>query len=442
MYKKFSLLPVCLFIASILMLTNCKDDNNSLGLDLQPAGDKINIETSDTATIIAYSQFVDSIKTDETSSSLLGSLADPVFGVTTTSFYTQVRLGSAAYSFGTDPFPDSLVLALDYKDFYGDSTAPMKVRVFEIAQQILVDSVYYSNQSRMIKSTMLAEKTFVPNFTDSVVVMEDTLAPHLRIDLTDITSSLAMYLLNAPADSMASNSSFLNYFYGLYVTAESVTSGGSIIYFDLTSGLSGMTMYYHNLAADSLSFKYLINSNCARFGHFDHDYSLASSDFLAQVQDKDTALGQEVCYVQANAGIKTFLRFPYIKNYYNDGSIAINEARLFLDCYEPEPLLEPATQLVMVKRDAEGSYEILEDQTTGDSYFGGYYDEELHGYWFRITATIQELMRTEDPDYGYEIYLSGGSVNAQRVMLKGSGPNLTDTTDAGMKLVLTYTTLN
>jgi hypothetical protein len=440
-FKKINFLAACLLLSSVVIFTNCEDDNNSLGLNIQPEDDKLNVEKSDTTSIYAYSQLVDSIKTDETSLSLLGSFADPVFGVTTASFYTQFRLGQAAFSYGIDPVPDSLVLAFDYAGFYGDSAAPMTIKVYELDEQILLDSVYYSHQTRAIKSTLLAEKTFVPNFVDSVAILGDTLRPHLRINLTDITASLALKLINAPADSMADNGSFLNFFYGLYLTVEPVNSGGSILYLSLVTSLSEMKLYYHNVAADSLSFEYLLNSNCGRFGHFEHDYSVASPGFISQVIEKDTALGQSICYVQALAGVKTFLHFPAITNYYADGKIAINEARLFLSCAEGEPLLDPATQLIMVKKNSEGGYDFLEDQLIGEGYFGGYYDDDNNGYWFRITSTIQDLMRSEDPDYGFEIYLSGGSVNAQRVLLHGPQP-AAGSEDKRMKLVLTYTTLN
>jgi hypothetical protein len=442
MFKKYSWFAAFLFIITALLLTYCKDDNNSLGLDLQPPGDKLGVQTGDTASVIAYSRVVDSIKTDETTLSLLGSIADPVFGVSTASFYTQFRLGQSAFSFGTAPLPDSLVLTLDYASIYGDSLAAMTIKVYELDEQILIDTSYYSNQSLAVKSILLAEKTFVPNFTDSVAVGTDTLPPHLRINLTDITSLLALKLLAAPSDSMASNSSFLNYFYGLYVTAEPVNSGGSIIYFNLMSSLSEMTLYYHNVAADSLKFEYLINSNCARFGHFDHDYSLGDPSFIAQVLDKDTTLGKNICYVQALGGVKTFVRFPTIKNYYANGSIAVNEARFFMSCYEPEPLLDVAKLLIMVKKNSDGSFDYLEDQLNGEGYFGGYYDKNNHGYWFRITSTIQDLMRSADTDYGFEIYLSGGAVNAERVLLYGTDPALPDSVEGRMKLVITYTTLN
>jgi hypothetical protein len=441
MFKKFSWFSAGLSLIAAISLTTCKDENNGLGLNIQPPSDKLNVVSTDTTTIIAYSQIADSVKTDETSLSLIGSISDPVFGRSTASFYTQFRLSKAAHDFGTTPYPDSLILSLDYSGIYGDTNAAMTIKVYELADQLHVDSSYYSNQSVNIKTTLLAQKTFTPDLSGNVVVGEDTLDPHLRINLNSLTNELAFKLLNAPADSMADNTSFLNYLYGLYVTAEPANGGGSILYFNLLSTLSEMTIYYHNATGDSLKFEYLINSNCARFGNFTHDYSLGDPAFKAQVIDKDTTLGKNICYVQALGGVKTFVRFPHIKNYYSNGKIAVNEARLFVYAYEPDAELDIASTLVLVARDADSGYTITEDQLEGTDYFGGVYDEDHHGYWFRITSTVQDLMRSAEPDYGFEIYISGGAVNAQRVLLSGTDPQLPIVPEDRIKLVITYTPL-
>ncbi len=112
-----------------------------------------------------------------------------------------------------------------------------------------------------------------------------------------------------------------------------------------------MTMYYHNATSDSLKFEYVINSSCARFGNFTHDYSLGDPAFKAQVLDKDTSLGKNICYVQALGGVKTFVRFPHIKDYYANGKIAVNEARFFVYANEPDAELDVASTLVMVNKD-------------------------------------------------------------------------------------------
>ena len=311
-----------------------------------------------------------------------------------------------------------------------------------MAEQLHLDSTYYSINSVAVKETLLAQKTFTPDFSNNVVIGPDTLNPHLRIRLSDLSLDFAKNLLNAPADSMASNTSFLNFFKGLYVEAQVAGSGGTIIYFDLLSTLSELTVYYHNIDDDSLSFSYVINSNCARFGHFSHDYSIGDAAFKAQVIDKDTTLGKNVCYIQALGGVKTFVRFPNMKNFYSNGNIAVNEARFFLSCTETDPPLAIANTLVIVKKNEEGGYNILDDQLVGSNYFGGYYDKNYHGYWFRITSAIQELMRSDEADYGFEIYLSGGAINSERVLLDGTGPQLPVPVEDRMKLVITYTTLN
>jgi len=442
MLKKFSWFSAGLFLVLAIIFTNCNDDKNNLGLEIQPPYDKLNVFSIDTTAVIAYSQIVDSVKTDETSVTLLGSMVDPIFGGSTASFYTQFRLSQSAHDFGTTPYPDSLVLSLDYDGLYGDSTAVMTLKVYELAEKILIDTSYFSYQSLDVKTTLLGQKTFTPDFSSDIIIGEDTLDPHLRINLTDLSASLAFKLLTAPADSMANNTSFLNYFYGLYVTAEPANAGGSIIYFDLLSSLSEMTIYYHNSSGDSLKYEYLINSNCGRFGNFTHDYSLGNPAFKAQVIDKDTTLGRSICYIQALGGVKTFVRFPDLKNFYSNGSIAVNEARFFLSCMETDPELDYATALVMVKKDSVGGYYILDDQLEGAGYYGGYYDKNIHGYWFRITSAIQDLMRSSDPDYGFEIYLSGGAINAQRVLLNGTSPQSPVSLEDRMKLVVTYTTLN
>jgi hypothetical protein len=439
--NKFAWSIPALFLVLAVVIFSCKEEDNDLGLNIQPPNDKLNVFYSDTTTIVAYSQLVDSVRTDETSLSMLGSILDPVFGKTTTSFYTQCRLSQSAFTYGNNPLADSLILSLLYEKYYGDTLAPLTIKVYEMDEQIFIDSNYYSHFSIDVKPTLLAQMTFTPDYTNDVILGNDTLPPHLRVNLGQLSSELIDKLLNVPADSMAANDNFLNYFYGLYVTVEPVNSGGQIIYFDLMASLSRMTMYYHNDSDDSLFFNYTINSNCARFGHVEHDYSLAGPAFKSQVLDQDTALGDHICYVQSLAGVKTFLRFPNIKNYYSDGKIAVNEARLFLNCYETDPELAPANNLILViKKDTTG-YTITEDQLQGSEYYGGYYDSDKNGYWFRITNTVQDLMRRTDTDYGLEIYMSGGGVNAERVLLHGPRPLAPFTTDDRMKLVITYTRL-
>jgi hypothetical protein len=50
-------------------------------------------------------------------------------------------------------------------------------------------------------------------------------------------------------------------------------------------------------------------------------------------------------------------------------------------------------------------------------------------------------MRSEDPDYGFDLYLSGGAINAERVLITGPDPQDPLLSENRMKLVITYTVL-
>ena len=95
--------------------------------------------------------------------------------------------------------------------------------------------------------------------------------------------------------------------------------------------------------------------------------------------------------------------------------------------------------MALVKSDGQGGYNLLTDQLQGTAFFGGSYDSLINGYWFRITGTIQQILSSEDPDYGFELYISGGSIIANRSILNGYNPDPPVPQEDRLRLVLTYT---
>ena len=109
-----SKLPAALVIGMLLIIVlfSCKKDPYQIGYDLLPPSDTLNVKTTDTCTVEAFSMRVDSSRTDKTSSLVIGSMNDPWFGKTNTGFYSQVRLIAEGVDFGKNPVLDSLVLTL------------------------------------------------------------------------------------------------------------------------------------------------------------------------------------------------------------------------------------------------------------------------------------------------------------------------------------------
>ena len=122
----------------------CNDDLSSVGLEIQPEGDRISVRT-DTVSFTSSSQLVNSIFI-KTSRACLGSFDDPLYGNIKYSylcnFYTspdKVFLDDVV-----DDKIDSVSLKIFYVGFVGDSLAPMGATVREVTKKCLGKD-YYSN---------------------------------------------------------------------------------------------------------------------------------------------------------------------------------------------------------------------------------------------------------------------------------------------------------
>ncbi len=198
----------CIILVIFSFLFACKEPD-IVGIEVQPAGDQLNVEHCDTISLFAYSVLEDSIRTDETTYNLLGSSFDPVFGKCAASFYAQLRLSVNNVNFGTNPVLDSIVLSLPYATIYGDTNAQQTVKVYEIAEDIYKDSIYYSNRDFLTTGVPIASMTFTPNIRDSVTVGNDKLPPQLRIHLN---AAVGQKFLDASGStSLSDNNNFLNF---------------------------------------------------------------------------------------------------------------------------------------------------------------------------------------------------------------------------------------
>lgn len=423
----------------LLLAAACSKKPERIGDNLQPDQNLISLMQTDTTTIVAYSQREDTIRTDEPARVLFGSIKDPVFGTSRAGFYTQARLSTNGHNFGTNPQLDSLVLQLAYDGYYGDTNTMQTMRVYELLDDIYLDSAYYSNNLRNVAATDLADFSFNPHPRTPFAWFGDTLSPSLRIRLSDISPELGQRILDASETDLESTENFKEFFKGLLVMADAVDNNGAMLYYNLTSNLSRMTIYYSNDSDDSLRYEFFITSTEARYNIFDHnDYADASPEFRNQVINGDTAAGRQTLYTQAMAGIKTKIRFPNLHNMASDGKkIIVNEAKLLFRSTE-DTVLTPPSQMVLVKDQGDGTYSVLPDQLEGDAYFGGQFKSSVNGYEFRITRYVQNLLLYPDQtdNYGLYFFVLSASSKADRWVFNGTQPQA-DTLQP-LKLQLIY----
>lgn len=423
----------------ILLLGSCSKPAGNIGVGIQPEDSKLNLRYTDTATIQAYSFPEDSVNGTFLQWNPLGSLNDPVFGHTNAGFYTQFFLSSLEKDFGEGRVLDSLILQLDYYGIYADTNTAITVHVYEMAEGLNEEETYYSNLQLPIYPGDYGNITFVPDPNDSIVIGEDTLAGVLRLDLSKNNPALAEKLLAADSTDMEDSEVFRDYFQGLFVIAQPVDEGGCIAQFELTSVRSGMTLYYHNNEDDSLSFNYPITTSAVRVSKFEHDFTTADPEFRQQVVEGDSTLGSTKFYLQGFSGVRTVVQIPHISEFRKLGHVALNEAKLVLDGYEPDPLWGAIPTLALYSINDEGANEYLIDYGEGETYFGGNYNTSSNNYVFRITRYLQSLINdTTLSNNGLALYVSSPWVTPHRYIFNGSQSDST----SRLRLEILYTDLD
>lgn len=444
----FASLPASLLLGVLLVLAlfSCKKDPYELGIDLLPPSDTLNVLVTDSCTVVAYSVRHDSIRTDENSNFIVGSMLDPVFGKSTAGFYSQVRLGADSPDFGNNPVLDSLVLVLFYNGYYGDTTTMQNVKVYEISQDLSLDSSYWSNQRVATYPSLLANQSFYPHPNDSVKVSGKNMGAHLRLNLNKFTNYLGNKILYAPSDVLADNNSFVKFFKGLYVETNPINSNGVLLNISSGNSTSRLEIYFHNSERDSLQYNFVIDDKAARFTYIDHNgYLDASPDLKRQMLNHDTTLGANQLFLQGLGGVKLKIRFPYMKDFGKGHIVAINDALLMFSNMETDTTFAPPPQLSLFRQDSIGRISFLADENEGQTYFGGTYNKSSKTYFFRITQHIQKVIQHAYSN-SFDLYIQVNNptktdMPPYRIMLNGTNPSLPGALTNRFRLKLIYTRL-
>jgi len=445
------------FILSLgvsISFTSC-NESSVVGLDVQPSNDLLNVGFVDTTSINTRTVKGDSLITDETLISsgnvLVGKYIDPVFGTSTASIYTQLRLPTniAATSFGIAPVCDSIIISLIYEGTaYGKKDKKLqKLNVYQLSESMSTASTYYSNSTLSKFSTDLTAAdgyVFQPrtgsSTSDSVTVLGVKLKPQLRVPLDNAFGQLL--LNNQGTGNIATNTDFQNFFKGVYITTENTSTlpgEGNILHFKF--GESKVTLYYHNSTTDSLKYDFSLGS-VARFNHFEHDYTGASSDLTTQFSTP-TQTQNNTVYVQSMAGAKTKIEFPDLMDLIKNGMIGVNKAELVISVdttvstYVIDTFAAPAA-LILFGINDDGTTYAIPDAFEGATYFGGTLNAGTVQYRFNIARYIQQVLDGDRNNNGLYILASNGAVYGNRAVISG-GPS---TSARPMKLNITYTKLH
>ena len=422
---------------AVLAFSSCSKSPENIGVDFQSEDDYVNLQFTDTVELICHSTIADSIGTTNVAP-LLGSIMDPVFGLTNAGFCTQLHISSTTPNFKSDStIIDSVVLLLSLTNYYGDTTTIQTINIYELSDSLSSTETYhyYSNTVANHKVTDLSEAYQLTPRPKT----KDTLgAAIMRIPLSHEFDTILRKL-----NSNSTNDELRKLFYGFYVTATPVASNGCIVSIDLTDNNSTvLRVYYHDIETPNKSVTYdfyVVKGTDTYFNTFTHDYTLGSPDFLQQVIDGDTALGRQTIYVQPMGGVKTFVKMPNIDKWKkNDGEhIVINEARLVIKGTATDTAVYKAPlALALMMIDDDGSIVTLPDISEGSSYYSGTYNSDNNTVMFRISEYVQNIVSGKKQNKGLWLSVSGASYVPNRWIMAGS-----DDETNGIHLEVKYSTL-
>ena len=431
------ILTCTLVLLTCILLTSCKDERTNIGEDI--LGNLLDTEFTDTITLQAYSILEDTINTTNTSANILGHVSDPVFGKSSAGIFTQLALSGSAVNFGANPVIDSVILTLQLSGYYGDTNSNVGIRVHQLNEALDSQTKYYQNSTVGYDPTplnySLTGYSIQPN--SSIVVDTNVLNAHLRIRLSN---QFGQYLLNHQDDL---NNRLKDFLKGLYINAVSHTGNdGYMLITNMTSALSGMTLYYHNDENQPQRYTLSCSEKCVRFTHFDHAYNTSgSSDFIQEVLHGQTTLGEDVLFIQGGGGVKTRITFPYLENAFAkyDNKVAIHRAELVITNADPNEqfFIQPNILTLQGIRKSDNAIRFLpdDDYYTSSNYFGGTYDAAKAEYRFRITKYVQQLiLQQEDWSNAVNLIVRGSAVRPHRLVFDGTDP----ASPSRLRLEITY----
>ena len=305
--------------------------------------------------ISAYNKKLDSLQINNLASNLLGVFNDPSYGQTTASIVTQITPTTFNPDFGTNTVIDSVVINMPYfstvigtdgdgnstyklDSLYGNATESIKLSIYQnnyflrdFDPNSTLNSAqnYYSNANNVSNSAITSAN--VINFDDHIVatIYEDAsfipsadaiglttgtgddavttrAAPAYRIvfdkEIMDHEDELVFWantIISKQNDPVLSNANnFKNYFRGLYIKAEAITTDGSMILLNLASSAANITIHYSKdstVAGETTQSTYIMSFTGNRVNPIINNYNVT-------LQNGDKVLGDEKLYLKGASG--------------------------------------------------------------------------------------------------------------------------------------------
>jgi hypothetical protein len=418
----FKILSITLLTLGMVSVTSCEENPTSIGNNILPSSDFVEILSIDTLSAFSYTVYEDSVRSDNPSISYMGDIYDPYFGTTSTGFVTQIRMFP---EWDDLPFTiDSVKLYLRLLQSKGgtDSEILHTIRLSEIAEQIYTDKPYYSNIQVPLTGyevTDIKLPTLKADTINNVVIK--------------LPNSFGAYICRDTSMLFYSNSKpdFRSYFKGLYFqidpSADHLITSISLINESPQYYNNAVKIFMSNDDGTNKAYTFAldaVNKNAA-YNIYKHDLSTAEPD--KKIKHINDGYRDTLSYIQYLNGVYTKIEFPGLEVLKQNGdltNIAINKARLTVPGYFDGDLYKPSkapAQLLLRYKTNTGDTYIVPDYYV-DQYhifYNGTIDTTAKEYSFNLATFFQQYL--EDAAKGIkpelEMFQGAGTSN---IILKTS----------------------
>lgn len=385
-------------IAITLGFNACYNEPEILGDNLIPDQDKTSVKTDTSFAVSAFTIETDTIPTSYYTTATLGVVNSDVFGKTKADFLTQLWIyntGDSIYRMTSLAIvPDSTFLTLRLSKAYGTQNQAINVKVYELSQALSGDSSYnglkdvdWRHYSEIIGETAYSGDTI------------------LKIKISNV---FAQKLLDSDSAQFCSDTSFISFMKGLYVTCNDLLGNDKVMYhFNYHAELDlRYTFTYEGETHDTI-FRYVSSYYGPKFNHYKHDPSTASPSLKinhrSKISELSTAIQDSVFYVQGLGGVRGLIRFDGISEWIEKMPIAINRAELRFDVqdhleFSYDSIINPlhyynyriySNTLFITSNDVVSIYD---SQVSGGNETS-YYNRAKKYYSIDVTLHIQNLLR-------------------------------------------------
>ncbi len=389
-------MPSIILTLSVLLaaaMLSCSQDPVRIGLELLPESDFIDIRSTDTVGIEAYTMYNDLSVSGDSTTMIIGSIYDEVFGTTYCDFVTQLRLMS---KWPAKPFVvDSVFLSFLPSEISGDDTTSFHtLRLYETGTKLTDPDEYYSGQD-----------------PDTIRFLGEYLLPEMKAGTSaevKLRNSVGEYLLRDTTKLYPPAEFYEDYFRGLYCMIQS-TPNTVMIKMDASQNVTynplGITVYYHSDTV-KYSYSFVATPRAVNYNRFTHDRSTANP--AKQIQHVNDLVADTVVYLQSYYGLYVKLDMPSLEKFRDVENLAVNKARIIAPV-----LLDGKTFLdktmpgrVYVRyRDSLGKVHLIPDLIHDVSFMDGTYYSDKDCFIFNITTFVQKYLDGEIEEPSVELFL-------------------------------------